>query len=460
MDLAVEKYNIHKFQLEDKKLEANKSGGWFGKKIWLKFRRIFHQESVDLDMNSSSFRAYNDIMKYPLLLMRLLGLYHQKKDGWFLKAYPLAVIIFLLVGLGRFLSLFEFWYGKKESTADLIYKIITTLWCFIAVITGTIFFINQEFNSRDNKLVEDLSHFLNFLYSNKNFKKLKIRIYVYYICGAIAAILNLLTGFFSIFEFEHKSVVFSSFLDIFNNQAWSNDNLTVKILNRFLMAYESFFWVFTIDYFLSQCDMLEFIFRNLSLDFQNLINKDKMAGGFDKIILPSFEQEFNQLRKHFFKLNKVVQQMDKCYNHLIGISILVYLAMILLLFYIMTLNNKGLNGVLIFLYPYWTLIAFVIILLIVVNGTKFHEHSSNILENLLEICNDGFSENFHFKVYLMVNKLTNNSPCLTVLGLINIKREFILTLFGSLLSYYLVASQFKDSKNAAVNCQNNFNSTN
>lgn len=336
-------------------------------------------------------------MKYPLLLMRVLGLYHHSGDKWYSKIYPLLVILFLWGGFGRFISLFEFWYGRVESsTAILMYKIITSLWCFIAAFNGSIFFINQEINSRQNKLIEELSVFLE-LYSNRNIKKLKKRIYVYFILGTISALLNSVTGFFSIFEPDLKLSIFTSLLDLFNKQTWSN-NMTIKIINRFLMTYESFFWVVTIDYFLSQCDLLGFVFENLSLDFQSITKRYNLTSSLNSPILPSFEKEFNKAQINFFQLCKIVEQMNKCYSQLIGMNLIVYLTMILLLFYILTLNNEPLKGIMLFLYAYWTIIAFIIIFLIIINGIKFQVYCGKILNILLEINHESLTEKNHFKV--------------------------------------------------------------
>ncbi|RNA34038.1 hypothetical protein BpHYR1_005516 [Brachionus plicatilis] len=74
----------------------------------------------NLEVNSSNCRSYCNIMKYPLVLMRIVGLFHRKSDKWFLKVYPLLICIILWLSFARLFSLFEFWYGGSDASDELI----------------------------------------------------------------------------------------------------------------------------------------------------------------------------------------------------------------------------------------------------------------------------------------------------------------------------------------------------
>ncbi|RNA34039.1 hypothetical protein BpHYR1_005517 [Brachionus plicatilis] len=129
------------------------------------------------------------------------------------------------------------------------------------------------------------------------------------------------------------------------------------------------------------------------------------------------EDKFDELRKKHLKICKIIQQMNKCYQEFLGITLLIYITIVLMLLYIMTdWNGNYIQGIKAILFPFWGVSVIII-----------QEQCSNILEDLLEVNLAEFTNSLCFKINLMINKLTQGVPCLTVFGIININKEFILT---------------------------------
>ncbi|RNA34045.1 odorant gustatory chemosensory receptor 122-like protein [Brachionus plicatilis] len=433
-----------------------------GKNICIIVKKTLSNNCSVLEVNSSNCRAYCNIMKYPQVLMRIVGLFHKKSDKWFLKVYPLLIFIILWLSFARLFSLFEFWYGVSESlSAQLAYKIILILWCFVTVASATIFFINQEKHSRENQLIHELSFYLD-KYSNKKIKILKKKILMYFFIGVFGSVFNSISGIISLFGPDYFYEAFSSLLAPFHKSTWSRSNVPYKILNNIILSFTSFIWMITICYYLAHCEMIVFIFKNFNQEFRDLVNNKMLVSNKQMNVQENqyeLEDKFDELRKKHLKICKIIQQMNKCYQEFLGITLLINITLMLMIFYIMTdWNGNCIQGIMAILYPFWSLSGIIIILLILVFGTRIQEQCSNILEDLLEVNLAEFTNSLCFKINLMINKLTQGVPCLTVFGIININKEFILTVFGTLISYFIVVHELK-SPNQTPLCQLNSNST-
>lgn len=388
--------------MENKKIESSSisveiSNASLKKKLisWMRRKNV-----SNLEICSKNYEVYCDIMKYPIILMRIFGLYHKKKDNWYLKGYSLFIIIILWFSFARFFSLFDFWHGKYESlSAQLVYKIIIILWSFANVMNGTLFFINQEKNSRENQLIIDISFYLH-KYSNKKLKLLKNKIFIYFLIGFFGSGFNSISGIISLFGPDYFYEAFFSFLAPFHKAKWSKHNIPFKIFNNILLSYTSFFWMITICNYLAHCEMIAFIFKNFNQEFRNLVDNKLLVS--QKIIENNsyeFEEKFDKLRKKHLKICNIIRQMNKCYKEFIGITLLIYIAIVLLIVYIMSdWNGNCINGIMAILYPYWVASGLIIIILTVVFGSKIHELSSNILDDLLEVNMNNFNNSLCFKV--------------------------------------------------------------
>ncbi|CAF0922387.1 unnamed protein product [Brachionus calyciflorus] len=419
----------------------------------------------NIEANYSNCRNYCSIMKFPLTMMRILGLYHRKNDPFYLKIYPLSVIVILWLSFARTFSLYGFWYGKSdEFSVNLVYKIIINLWCFITVFNATIIYINQEIYSRENQLIHDLSYFLDNHCDDKRRKRLRKKIILFFILGALVGILNSTAGAASLFGPDFIFKAFSSFLAPFHESQWAKESIPYKILNCIILSYTSFFWVLTIDYYLSHCDILTFIFENFNKDFRELINNNILVtnkrpngdqSGYE------LEENFDSLRKKQLQICKIINQLDKCYKHSIGMSLIVYITIVLLLLYVMSdWNGNCINGIMSFLYPFWTINGGIILLLIVVFATRVHEKAIGILDDLLEVDIEEFTNSLCFKINMMINKLKYSEMSLTAFGIIEIDKQFILTVLGTLLSYFIVIYELKGGNSNTTACDQNSNSTN
>ncbi|RNA43864.1 hypothetical protein BpHYR1_026121 [Brachionus plicatilis] len=337
--------------------------------------------------------------------MRIVGLFHRKNDKWFLKAYPLLVIIIQWLSFARLFSLFEFWDGGSDSlSAELVYKIIFILWCFLT---------------------------------------------------SARAAFNSITSFISLFGSDYFFQAFSLFLAPFHKETWSRHNVPYKIFNNILISYSSFIWMITISYYLALCEMTVFIFKNFNRQFRNLVNNKTLVSHKQFLQENRYEVEdkFDELRKKHLKIGKTIQQMNKCYQQFVGIILIIYTTGLLMLLYIITdWNGHCIQGILTILYPFWTFCCLFILILSITFAARVQEKFSEILDDLLEVDLDEFNNSLCFKVNLMISKLTHGKPYLTAFGMININKEFILTIFGTLITYFIVVNELK-SPNQTARCQ-------
>ena len=369
-----------------------------------KFSSLMRQKDISIiKINSSNCKIYCEIMRYPIILMRIFGLYHKNKDRWYVKAYSLFIITIMWLSFARLFSLFDFWFGKHESlSAQLVYKIIFILWCFANVMNGTLFFINQEKNSRENQLILEISFYLD-SYSNKKLRFLKKKIFLYFLIGFFGSGFNSVSGIISLFGPDYFYEAFFSFLAPFHKTTWARHNTPYKVFNNILLSYTSFFWMITICNYLAHCEMIAFIFENFNQEFRNLVNKKVLLS--QKIVsednLYELEDKFDQLRKKHLKICKIIRQMNKCYKDFIGITLLIYITIVLLLVYIMSdWNGNCIQGIMAILYPFWLVSGLMIIILTVIFGAKIQELSSNILDDLLEVNIADFNTSLCFKVII------------------------------------------------------------
>jgi hypothetical protein len=140
---------------------------------------------------------YRRITKYPVVFMRLIGLYHKQSDNCFQKIYSLFILLVAWINSPRFMSGFEVFRGKSEPfSADFVLKVSVTAWCFLIPINSTIIYLNQKRASREEALITSLNKLLEF--KGLDVKQLKQAINTIFTVGVLFSFSNWLVLAFSI----------------------------------------------------------------------------------------------------------------------------------------------------------------------------------------------------------------------------------------------------------------------
>lgn len=335
-----------------------------------------------------------NFMKYPNLILRLIGLYHKKTDPFWLKAYSFSFCLINWFNFIRFLSNYKiFWGQSEEFSATLALKIIITMWLFSTAFNSTLIYVNQEMESRQQALVKN---FCTIFESKKklNFRKQKLKHYIVFVLAFMFTLINfsvVLVGFFGPKAFFAQ---FKSFLAPLHDSEWAADCIPFKIIASLLIMPTFFHTTFSYAIYLSHTFvMIEFL-HVFNAEFAKFTKTSILVSAFSvKISVPQpiidndqienvfieekreicNEEKFEEFRVLHLKLSHCVHLLDICYRQFIGITILIYIVNILLELYIVS-NWSGncVSGLLAGLYPFWLIDSFGALFVIVICAAKIH----------------------------------------------------------------------------------------
>ena len=308
------------------------------------------------------FEAINtQIMKYPLIAMRIVGLYHRKTDGFFLKVYSLFCLTLTWINFVRLGFNFNIFYGQTEDflSADFIMKVCIQLFCFQAAANSTVLYINHEMDTREKKFLNKLNVLIQYdENAEKTTKKLKKKIAIIFILFALLTLGNFF--FFIICYFGPKSVLVDNevakmFLaPLYKLEAeWALENPGYKALMWLLLVISNEYYVLNISYYLSHCMIIIELF-----DVFNRKLRESLEVGQEKIT----EYEFENFRCWHLKLHNVVESFDVCYNKWIGFGLFSLTIMNVIIIFVLSDWTKKLTTVLMQIeYPFWFLFCLVML---------------------------------------------------------------------------------------------------
>nr|QVK45642.1 G protein-coupled receptor [Proales similis] len=421
----------------------------------------------------ASKSVYYEIMKPTIIVLAICGLYIKPGSRWPVKIYPYAVVAILWFNAFKFCSAYEFFYGGNESmSAILIIKIVTNLWFFGCCSLHTCLIVNQSFASREASLVQQLDLLLDYnIDSEKIGKKLLRRLNLINFGLFLFGIFNSSAIFISYFGPKELFNAFALFLTPFHKTEWAAQSVPYKLFTAITCSFTSITWMMSLGYYSSHCLIIRTLFDNFNQKFVDFIQNNVIVSSevcptdrfsvscgenlYNRECQKNFacEPKFEQFRRWHLKLTQAVRTIDKCYQHFVAISLSIYIPIALLLLYILSdWNGSCVQGILQILYPFWTASSLLIIALTVIMASRIHSAAHDCLDDLFNIDLEKFSMSLCFKVNMMISRLSGDKIGLTSLGLFVITNDFILTVVGTLLTYFFVAFQFKDSSKSGEQC--------
>ena len=309
-----------------------------------KITQYFTFDLVNTSSNSNFEVINSKIMQRAIILMRLIGLYHQKKDSLLLKLFPFFVLICLWLNSFRFLTNLNFVYGENEDflSGEFLVKTCIIINTAVFAINSTIIFINQEFKHRELKLLNELNFLLQVDYDFKNLiTKLTPKIANLYIVASLFTAIQSAIIFTGLFlprndENDIKNNNNNVYLSPFHRYSWSHSNTIYKLAAWLLHSVSFSQSFYSSAYFISHCKILIQLFESFNKKLK--VHIIKRSGNVR-------EKEFENFRIWHLKLIYAVKRLDICYNQFLGCSILSSISSIVIIIYLFTSWTKLLTSI-------------------------------------------------------------------------------------------------------------------
>lgn len=334
--------------------------------------------------------SIDKLLSFPHLVMRISGIYHKKTDRFILKIYPLVIILISWATAFKYLTNFKLFYGQKDPfSADLVLKINTQIFLIMCAFNGTIFFINQEIDSRNGILNRELGFLLNFNIDYKSIRKLKTIINLATLSVIIISFSYGIFAGLSFFGPENFYSAFSCHLSPFEN-TWGKNNIPYKIFIMIVFNYNTLHWTLSLSYFEILTLTIYTVLKNFNKKFKDgvkdrlLISRKESSKLRDDShqCLVVTEDQFDMFKFWHTKICETIRSLDKCYKLFLGLSVLAYLlACILILYVIADSSYHKLTGFLPFVVPFWLCIGLLFLVFVSLAAGKIHEMVNNLKIN-------------------------------------------------------------------------------
>jgi hypothetical protein len=339
-----------------------------------------------------SGRIYCELVKYPTIYLRFIGLYHQKSDRLLVKLYSIFILIVLWFNFFKTFAAYNFVHGQSEGfSATLVLKIITNCWTLSVAFNSTLIYINQETDSREKAILKYVYILLEF--KGNNLKQTRLFLNVLFVIAIAVGLGNSITIFVSMFGPKVLFSAFSVFLAPFQNETWAQESIPYKLLISILYSISGLHWITACAYFLMHATFVIQLLKNFDSKFSRfisdsiLVSKDNAALftvkniGLDnenvyfetqnKVFI--CEHQFDDYRLWHLKLAHAVKLLDDCYKQFIGMTLLMYITIILMgLYLISDWQGNCISGLSAVLIPFWIAVAFLIIYTIIFFSSKIH----------------------------------------------------------------------------------------
>lgn len=365
--------------------------------------------SLDLkkpDPEENSIKDYYaELMKFPLKILRLVGLYHQKSDHLAFKAYCFTIQIVLWFNFVKMLTVFDFFWAKSEAfSTKLFMKICFTIWTFVCAILATMIFINQEFKNRESDLQTQIN-LLYYFYSDKDSKKdrkFSRKITAFFLGSLSLLSINCVFMLLSMFGISSFFPAFAFLLAPYHETEWARESIAFKLFMTFVGLIASLYWILTTVYYVTNCWIVlnflddfnerfeKFIKENIIVSNNSQrLNKKVLCSLKENIYFKTLEktytcqEELEYFRIWHLKLSNAIGILDNCYKHFLGFAIISYTVISLVLVYLMIdWTGNCISGILQIMVPYWCIANLGMLTIKIVFASKLNSKVLS-LNNLL-----------------------------------------------------------------------------
>ena len=310
---------------------------------------------------------FHKIMHLPIILMKLFGVFHHKKDKMFMKVYCIFVLVILWF---NFIRLFFNFKGKIELTGNFVYKITNILWYFRCASTQTVLFINRSCNSKEEKMIKQLN--LLFEYHDNNHKQLKClrkKINLIFIIFTFASFFEWILNFYSFFGSNFFTISVEILLAPFQNEKWAKESIPLKIFFSFCILFDVFTFSYGFGLFLADCMITLNLVQSFNKKFKEfiqtgvivsddsfLLHRDKQIGSSCLHENYFTEENFEYFRIWHLKLTVLVKKLNSLFHIILAFAFFISICVVFLItFLVSDWSNNCIHGIIQFLIPFWIL---------------------------------------------------------------------------------------------------------
>jgi hypothetical protein len=318
---------------------------------------------------------YFKILRYPLIIHRVFGLYQSITSNIYTKAYSILILVIVWYNVLKSIYTYNSINGSGADTFDavLVLKIISTLWLILCATYASTAFMMQ----RDKNKIDKFIHLYNELIdyeerSEHHLKWVKIKCYIIYALAMMLCITNSIACIVAFFSTDSLYGAFAGFLSPAQNTDWVFKSTAYKLFAWVLMVYSTAAWVFPFSQFVVNCVMLYGPIDTFNDAFQRFVNTNERRNlPNTNIERLSDEEYFNELRNWYLKLSVSVRTLNLCYQEFIALSFSIFIPMSFLLLYIISdWNGNCITGLFAIVYPAWAIAALGGLFIIIVSASK------------------------------------------------------------------------------------------
>ena len=290
-----------------------------------------------INENAANNTLNKELIRWPIVLMRILGLYHHRQDKIIFKLHPIicgSLLWFL------FFKTFQAVIAYREPFGMIfVIKLILVASLFLTSINVTLIFFNHELKSKENRLYQNYFDLFGMTKnSSKIKKKLTLRLNILFMIVVIESLVNCFLTSFILFGSDSlyktlNSIVMAFKIDLITN---STNTIQYKLFLSLVYSYLIAVTYCLFGYFLSHCLIMIELLNDFNKQFTELINTKIFASNkrrqnisikdrvelIDKTIGDKYE--FEKYRQWHLKLSDCVWSLDNCFKYYIGILIFIY----------------------------------------------------------------------------------------------------------------------------------------
>lgn len=347
------------------------------------------------------------------------------------KVYCVFVCCVLSLNVLRYIP--SFWVGIDFVPHPTALRIVVLVWFIENAVSSIVLFVFFENKNHFERYVQqyitvisdDISKYLKTNPACQKAKRSMIRALV---VGWIIVIFNAVTVGCLLFSNLTPDVTVTLCNPL------SHKSIPVKIFISVLFLLLSGVWVFPVVLHYSLTTAIEIRFQELHEVIENTALED----------CPNRFETLKCVRYKHLQLCKMVETVDQSLSYYVANVYLLSIGTACFLIYDLISKVSGdPNITQMVVSLFWLASSFIIPFIISIKSAKVHEKAHGLSSLIMDVNLDGATMQDLAHINLLVAKLHGPSIGLSVLGIITITKEMILTLAGVFMTYLFLLIQFK-----------------
>nr|QVK45641.1 G protein-coupled receptor [Proales similis] len=413
------------------------------------FSRIF---KVEHELNQSVVGIYDRVMRYPAIILRVCGLFHNKSDFFLAKLYNVLICLFLIISMLKMFTVIDLFWGKEiQMSADLVIHICFVGWSIECTFQSVYLFFIHETSTRQNRLKAAIQDSFDECANQRRVvNKLKVQVTALFSVAVFIAVFNSAGILACLFGPSILVDAFEPLLSPFHDQDWARESTSWRLFCALTGLIMSFAWVTPIALYASNCSFLTLMLHEFNKEFKSFCvldhSTDRLpssgcASGPSNITSSKLD-EFERLRLKHFRLCNLAEKLDRTYGPFLAVVVSIKTTLILLQLYVMLgWKQNCITGIKQILHPFWCIACLCLLLILVYYPAQINSKAHKPFKRLFSLQFSFSSAEFSAKILLWLARF-NEKIALSFWAIFPLTKESIFSVAGAMLSYLIVIVQF------------------